>query len=209
MKILLTILPFAAAISFCTISDAQEQYPLPGADLLPDSSHKDVVLIRRMHQEDMDPFLIGNTGFNDMGYETPAEPQQAGHTRVMINSQVYVNKLSPVSLLRKFARIVKRVPEMQDELSLTDDQVIKLIDLQTAFVKKTADLRADLTKKELKLKSLISSNASSEVIGEQLKSCALTGVEIGTSIYESANKMLAVLTGSQKKILDTEWNRVK
>ncbi len=142
-------------------------------------------------------------------YETPAEPQRVTRTRVMINNQVYGNKLSPKSLLRKFVWIVKRVPEMQDELSLTDDQVIKLIDLQTAFVKKAADLRADLTKKELKLKSLISSNASTVEIGDQMKTCASTGVEIGISAYDTANKMLTVLTDSQKKILDANWNRAK
>ncbi len=211
MKILLTILHFTAALSFCAISDAQEQYSLPGAGLQPDSSHRDVILIRHMHQEDMDPYLIGNTDFNDMGYgnESLAEPQMVSHARVIINKQVYGNKLSPGSLLRKFVWIVKRVPEMQDELSLTDDQVIKLIDLQTAFVKKAAELRADLTKKELKLKSLISSNASTAEIGDQVKTCASTGVEIGIAAYDTANKMLTVLTDSQKKILDANWNRAK
>lgn len=109
---------------------------------------------------------------------------------------------SSVMQMKPYIRIVKRLPDMQKELSLTDVQVEKLIDLQTGYMKQKADLKADLTKKELKLKNLLHNNASSKEVSEQLKSCAASMADIGVAAYETANKMKSVLNDSQNKQLD-------
>lgn len=98
---------------------------------------------------------------------------------------------------------------MQQELSLTDNQVEKLIDLQTSYFKQKADLKADLAKKELKLKNLLQANAPSKEVGELLKGCAASLTDIGVAAYETANKMKSILNDSQKKKLDELISKFK
>jgi Spy/CpxP family protein refolding chaperone len=110
-------------------------------------------------------------------------------------------KMTPLAQMMPYIETVKGLPDMQKELSLSDDQVSKLVDLQAAYIKQNADLKADLTKKDLKLKSLLQSNAAGTEINLQLKSCAATQIDIGVAAYETANKMKALLNDAQKKKL--------
>ncbi len=118
------------------------------------------------------------------------------------------NKMSVERQLMHYAILVKRLPGMQNELGLTDDQVSKLVDLQTAFIKQKADLKADLTKKELKLKNSLKNNASSKEISEQLTSCAASRISIGVAAYETANNMKSVLNDSQKQKLNERFEKL-
>jgi Spy/CpxP family protein refolding chaperone len=107
--------------------------------------------------------------------------------------------MATIQQMMPYLETVKRLPGMQQELSLNDDQVIKLIDLQTAFLKQEVDLKADMIKEELKLKTLLQSDASAKDISEQLKSCAASHIDIGVAAYETANKMKTILNDTQKK----------
>jgi hypothetical protein len=118
-----------------------------------------------------------------------------------------INSLSPEKQLMHYVLLVKKLPGMQQELNLTDDQVSKLIDLQAVYAKQKIDLKADLTKKELKLKSLLQSNATSKEISDQLSACAAVRICIATSAYETANKMKSMLNDSQKKKLNNRIER--
>jgi len=115
--------------------------------------------------------------------------------------------MGPIKQLMPYIMLIKKLPEKQDELGLTDDQVSTLVDLQTAYKKEKADLMADLIKKELKLKNLLKSNASSKEISNQLTACAASKVSIGVAAYETANNMKNILTDAQKQKLERRMAR--
>ena len=112
------------------------------------------------------------------------------------------NSMAPVRQLMPYIMLVKKLPAMQQELALTDDQVSKLADLQATFEKQKADIKSDLIKKELKLKNLLKSNASPEEINKQLTACAASRINLAVAAYDTAGKMKSVLNDSQKKKLE-------
>ena len=144
-----------------------------------------------MHKNMMHPGQIGNMREKGM--------QQKKFEMMHENG---INSLSAEKQLMPYIILVKRLPGMQQPLNLTDDQVSKLVDLQAAFAKQKVDLKADLTKKELKLKSLLKDNASSKEINDQLTACATSRISIAVSAYETANKMKSLLNDAQKQKLN-------
>ena len=90
---------------------------------------------------------------------------------------------------------------MQQQLSLTDDQVDKLYDLQTEFKKQQLDYQSELRKKQMKLKSLLAENASASQVKNQMKNCSETKIDMKVAAYETAGKMKAMLTNEQKEQL--------
>jgi Spy/CpxP family protein refolding chaperone len=79
--------------------------------------------------------------------------------------------------------------------------------IKSAFKKQKADLKAELIKKELKLKNLLKNNASSKEISDQLTACAASKVSIGVAAYETANNMKNVLNETQKQKLNRRLER--
>jgi hypothetical protein len=105
-------------------------------------------------------------------------------------------------LMMPYLMIVKKLPGMLKELNLSDEQVSRLVDLQASFEKQKTDHKADLIKKELKLKSSLKASASSKEISDQLTSCAAVKVNIAVAAYDTFNKMKSVLNDTQKKKIE-------
>ena len=103
--------------------------------------------------------------------------------------------------MKKYGMMVNRLPNMQQQLSLTDDQVNQLFDLQTEFKKQLLDYQADLRKKQMKLKSLLADNASASQVKNQMEACSETKINMKVAAYETAGKMKAVLNNDQKEQL--------
>jgi Spy/CpxP family protein refolding chaperone len=103
--------------------------------------------------------------------------------------------------MKKYGMMVNRLPNMQQQLSLTDDQVNQLFDLQTEFKKQQLDYQAELRKKQMKLKNLLADNASASQVKNQMEACSETKIDMKTAAYETAGKMKAVLTSEQKEQL--------
>ncbi len=103
--------------------------------------------------------------------------------------------------MKKYGMMVNKLPTMQQQLSLTDDQVNKLYDLQATFKKQQIDFQSELRKKQMKLKSLLVDNASASQVEKQMKDCADTKISMKVAAYETAGKMKAVLTNDQKEQL--------
>jgi hypothetical protein len=103
--------------------------------------------------------------------------------------------------MKKYGIMVNRLPNMQEQLSLSDEQVENLIDLQTEFKKQQIDYKADLRKKQMKLKSLLADNASVSQVKNQMKACSETKINMKAAAYETAGKMKAVLNSDQKEQL--------
>lgn len=103
--------------------------------------------------------------------------------------------------MRKFMMMVNHLPAMQQQLSLTDNQVEELIDLQTEFKKEQIDYKAELRKKQMKMKSLLEENASANQVKNQMEACSETKINMKVAAYETVGKMKNVLTENQKEKL--------
>jgi hypothetical protein len=100
--------------------------------------------------------------------------------------------------MKKYMMIVHKLPAMQEQLSLSDEQVNQMIDMQTAFKKEQVDYQATLSKKQMQMKKLLNSNAPAAEVKTQMKQCADTKVDMKVAAYETAGKMKALLTDDQK-----------
>ena len=101
--------------------------------------------------------------------------------------------------MQKYGIMVNHLPNMQQQLSLSNEQVEKLIDLQTDFKKQQIDYKADLRKKQMKLKSLLDDMASASQVQKQMQECSDTKISMKVATYETAGKMRAVLNSDQKE----------
>lgn len=105
--------------------------------------------------------------------------------------------------MQNYGMMVNMLPNMQQQLSLTDDQVDQLYDLQAGFKKQQIDFQSELRKKQMKLKSLLADNASASQVKSQMKDCADTKINMGIAAYETAGKMKSVLNSDQKEQMKT------
>ncbi|MCB2206798.1 MAG: Spy/CpxP family protein refolding chaperone [Bacteroidetes bacterium] len=100
--------------------------------------------------------------------------------------------------MKKYMMLVHKLPAMQEQLSLSDEQVNQMIDLRTAFKKEQVDYQATLSKKQMHMKKLLNSNASAAEVKIQMEQCADIKVDMKVAAYETAGKMKALLTDDQK-----------
>ena len=98
--------------------------------------------------------------------------------------------------------VVSMLPGMEDELSLSEDQVNQLIDLQAGFQKQLIDYQADLAKKRTGLNKLISQDASVDQVREQMQACAGVRTSMRVAAYETAMQMKSELDQTQQDQLE-------
>ncbi|MFO7790449.1 MAG: Spy/CpxP family protein refolding chaperone, partial [Bacteroidales bacterium] len=110
--------------------------------------------------------------------------------------------------MKKYMRMVHMLPNMQEQLSLSQDQVEQLIDLQTSFKKQQVDYKADLAKKRMNLRNMMMNDASANDIESQLQACSNTKINMKVAAYETANNMKSVLTDEQKDNLQNMMQKV-
>ena len=103
--------------------------------------------------------------------------------------------------MQKYGMIVNQLPNMQQQLSLTDAQVDQLYDLQSEFKKQQIDMQSELRRKQMKLQSLLTDMANTSQVKEQMKDCSETRINMGIAAYETAGKMKALLNNDQKEQL--------
>ena len=101
--------------------------------------------------------------------------------------------------MRKYSMMVNHMPNMQEQLSLSDGQVERLLDLQAEFKKQQIDYQTELRKKQMKLKGLLADNASASQVKNQMEAASETKTNMKMAAYETAGKMKAVLNNDQKK----------
>lgn len=103
--------------------------------------------------------------------------------------------------MKKYGMMVNQLPNMQKQLSLNDNQVEQLNDLQAGFKKQQIDFQSELKKKQMKLRSLLDDMAPANQIEQQLQECSDTKISMGVAAYETAGKMKAVLSNDQQQLL--------
>lgn len=104
--------------------------------------------------------------------------------------------------MKKSMMMVKMLPDMQEQLSLSQEQMVKLIDLRTGFKKQQVDYKAELTKEAMKLQSLLDDEAPADKVKSQLKACSDLKVDMHAAAYETGKKMKDVLTDEQKEDME-------
>ncbi len=103
--------------------------------------------------------------------------------------------------MQKYMMMEAKLPDMQQQLSLNDNQVDQLYDLQAGFKKQQIDYQSELRKKQMKLKSLLDDMVPANQVEKQMKDCADTKIKMKVAAYETAGKMKAVLNNDQKEQL--------
>ena len=101
--------------------------------------------------------------------------------------------------MKKYMMMVNRLSGMQQQLSLSQEQTEKLIDLQADFQKQQASHQASMVSNNEKLQTLLDNMASAAEIKKQMQECANSRIDMGIAAYETAGKMKAVLTADQKE----------
>lgn len=111
--------------------------------------------------------------------------------------------------LHKYMHTIHHLPDMQAKFNLEDSQVSKLKELRADFLKKLADWKATLEKKNIDLKMLLDKNASASDVKKLLSSYYDVKVTIKVTAYEVANKMRSLLTMEQKQQFDATLGKCK
>lgn len=101
--------------------------------------------------------------------------------------------------MQKYRMKIRMLPNMQEKLSLSTEQVEQLIDMQSTFKKQQIDYKADLNKKKMKLHDLLKDDASASDLKNQMQAMASTKIDMKVAAYETANEMKSVLTDEQKE----------
>ncbi len=109
--------------------------------------------------------------------------------------------------MHRYVMMINRMADMREELSLSDDQASDLIDMQAAFKKEQAGYQAELSKAQIKLRSLMNKDASPAEIKKQLEACSAARVSMETAAYTTFQKMKSSLNTDQKKFLGDELGR--
>ncbi len=104
--------------------------------------------------------------------------------------------------MKKYMMITQCLPNMAEQLSLNDDQVEKIVNMQIAYQKEKLDSKAQLMKRRLKMKNLLDQNADADELKEIMEECSKIKIDMKLAAYKAANKMLNVLTDQQKENLE-------
>jgi len=103
--------------------------------------------------------------------------------------------------MKKYMMMVNNLPNMQQQLSLSDDQVNNMIDLQTDFKKQEVEYQAELSKKQMKMEKMLNNMPSAEELKKQMQQCADTKINMKVAAFETVKKMKDLLTEEQKETL--------
>ncbi|MEJ2055181.1 MAG: hypothetical protein P8X42_14795 [Calditrichaceae bacterium] len=98
--------------------------------------------------------------------------------------------------------VLYRLPELQKELNLSDEQVSGLNKLRSDYQKETIDKQSEIAKLKIDLKGMLEQNADSKQVRKNLSKINNTFTDIEVDSYKTAQKMLSVLTDKQR----SKWN---
>ncbi len=157
--------------------------------------------------------MMGNTGntgrgmYGGMGNMMGGMHGMQGGMGMMQGMHgMYGGMMGANSQMRGEMMLVNALPQMREELSLTDAQVEKLTQLQNDFQKQQIDLRASLAKKNIDLNETLDQNGSVSAVRSGLQELSAIRVNMGVLTYETAQNMKNVLNDEQKEKLQNYSN---
>ncbi len=96
--------------------------------------------------------------------------------------------------------------EMKEKLNLTEEQETRLVAIRTSSGKVMIDLRADMQKKRLDVRSMLNSdNADGTKLEQLFREQADLQIEMKMAMFEADQKVISVLNPEQQKI----WKEIK
>ncbi|MFO7862346.1 MAG: Spy/CpxP family protein refolding chaperone [Desulfosalsimonas sp.] len=104
--------------------------------------------------------------------------------------------------MQRSMTMVNLLPEMDEQLSLSQDQSEQLIDLRSDFKKQQADFQAEMTKQGKKLQALVNESAPVDEVRDQMKAWADTRIDMHSAAYQTEQEMKALLTDEQNAKLE-------
>lgn len=104
---------------------------------------------------------------------------------------------SGLPIMKKHKRLINKLPRMKTALSLEDNQVEKLQQMQNGFQKSQIDMKALLAKNKIDLNAAIDKDAPASDIRSALKEMADIKINMAVQTYETANNMKKVLNAEQ------------
>ncbi|MCF8024135.1 MAG: Spy/CpxP family protein refolding chaperone [Desulfobacteraceae bacterium] len=104
--------------------------------------------------------------------------------------------------MQRSMTMVNLLPEMEEQLSLSEDQAEQLIDLRADFKKQKADFQAEMTKQGKKLQALVNENTPANEVRGQMKTWADTAIDMHSAAYQTEQEMKALLTDEQNAKLE-------
>lgn len=131
------------------------------------------------------------------------------HGMMMGQMNFHHRNMSMPGPMKPYVMIIHSLPDMQKQLSLTSDQTDKLIQLQSDFLKRKIDNKADIKRDMMKLNTLLKGNASSDAVKKQLEACENSKIMIWTDAYDTAMKMKNVLNKTQQQKFDKMVSQCK
>ncbi|MFW6248784.1 MAG: hypothetical protein ACOC4J_03335 [Bacteroidota bacterium] len=124
--------------------------------------------------------------------------QEKGYSMCPMHKQMMHRQMP----MKKYVMIVQWLPNMADQLELNNNQVEKLMNMQVAYQKEKLDSKVQLRQQRLKMKQLLDKNADSKELKNLLEECSTIKIDMKLAAYETANKMLNVLTDQQKEDIE-------
>lgn len=101
--------------------------------------------------------------------------------------------------LHRYMHIVHHLPGMKAELGLSDDQLDQIKNIQSDFLKQNIDWKADIEKRQIDLGLLLDKEGTVTDVRKALKPISNVKLEQKVAYYETARKMLSLLTAEQKE----------
>lgn len=105
--------------------------------------------------------------------------------------------------------LINKLPNMQDYLSLTEEQTQKLYQIKNDFQKKQIDRRASLEKKQIDMQTILDKDASTSEIRKAMEELANMKIDMSLAVYETEDKMKDVLNSDQRdKLKSNEYQNM-
>ena len=104
--------------------------------------------------------------------------------------------------LHSYLRALAHSSGWMAKLDLSDQQKAKLVTLRADFLKRKADLQAELQKAKIDLDLLLGKNAPPAKVRQLLEKYYSSKVALQVDAYKTAQQIRSLLTPQQRKVFD-------
>lgn len=122
-----------------------------------------------------------------------------GGSNGMMGHMMKPGMMEQMGPLHKYMHVIHHLQQQSDKLSLTDAQINRLKTIQAEYQKNQVDRQADIKKKQIDLRLLLDKKASASDVRKLLQKVYDNKLNTDVAIYETAQKMLSVLTADQRE----------
>jgi len=123
---------------------------------------------------------------------------QGGMMSGMMQGGMMGKMMSHQNPMHRYMHLVYHLPDMKESLGLSEQQIARLKQIQSDFEKRKIDWNAAIKKNEIDLKGLLEREAPVADIHKNMKISSDIKLKMGVATYQTARKMLSLLSAEQK-----------